>query len=685
MAFYVDFSDGGADFPEWSATGDFTIAFRYVFGSENNDIILGESDNTRDFIGKLGSVFSVKLANTKTDTNITITSGLEVAGTITRVSGAVTVSVNGQTFNFTKTGTVSFNSIGYNQSVAPTNGSFYYVALDNGVDAREYESDGVGLPDNEPTGPQDATLIGNYSFVEYSGGNSISITEADRDNFVFQRNSQDEAALSLEVTYGGTPTSLEYRLLDARDDSTEVQGWQVFDSAPSGGASTLTFNAQAGLTPVHIEVRHGNDNAVAYIQTNAWWVGDNILLFGQSLANYFGGSFSIGTPPEGYFQFDGTDSVIPTSGAGALALAQEIIDSSGCAVCILNAAVSGSSLMGMWLNENASTYQNMINEVNAMTGGSNVLAFAWWHQGTADSKSAVDSATYQGGLNTLFSRVRAIVSGYNGSLDLLLAQFGRYVSNEDCTDESHQAIRKAQVDYIASDVNCHGINFYPRELSDGVHGTKEAYQYLAGEIAVVYYGVRGEVALQPLKVTGASYSNATGIIYIDYNRALNTLDSSYSLEGVRVTDNGSEVSISGFTRVSSTRAEIQFTGSLSGTVELQTSYGRGSTTNELTYPRTESATLPSGNSFNVTSFAETGAGVVVSSLVTLNIGAPDGAYKTYLIDQLDNVAYNSSVNFSNGSATISGLPVPAGTALEGYVIDNESPHVNGAVISGVTV
>lgn len=73
-----------------------------------------------------------------------------------------------------------------------------------------------------------------------------------------------------------------------------------------------------------------------------------------------------------------------------------------------------------------------------------------------------------------------------------------------------------------------------------------------------------------------------------------------------------------------------------------------------------------------------------TSDLTLNIGAPNGTYKTYLIDQSDNIVYNGSATFSSGSTTITSLAVAAGTALEGYVIDNESPHVNGAVITGVT-
>lgn len=77
-------------------------------------------------------------------------------------------------------------------------------------------------------------------------------------------------------------------------------------------------------------------------------------------------------------------------------------------------------------------------------------------------------------------------------------------------------------------------------------------------------------------------------------------------------------------------------------------------------------------------------GLDVKSSITLSIGAPDGTYKVYLLDQSDNVVYNGNATFSGGSAILPGLPVAAGTSLEGYTIDNESPHANGAVIAGVT-
>lgn len=66
-------------------------------------------------------------------------------------------------------------------------------------------------------------------------------------------------------------------------------------------------------------------------------------------------------------------------------------------------------------------------------------------------------------------------------------------------------------------------------------------------------------------------------------------------------------------------------------------------------------------------------------------GVPDGDYKTVLFDGSDNEVFRGVVTYASGSASLANFQAVAGTALEGYTIDNESPHENGAVITGVTV
>jgi hypothetical protein len=144
----------------------------------------------------------------------------------------------------------------------------------------------------------------------------ITIANAPRNNMVYQRTSSDIKSVSFAITYTGTPTSLQYRLLDASDDITEIVTWTTFDATPTGGTSTLTFNAPASTTGYHVEVRFSNNVAVTDLQSNDWYVGDNILIFGQSLSEDMNTDGAI-TVTEPYFVYNGSTSTRPSTGVGA--------------------------------------------------------------------------------------------------------------------------------------------------------------------------------------------------------------------------------------------------------------------------------------------------------------------------------------------------------------------------------
>jgi len=81
-------------------------------------------------------------------------------------------------------------------------------------------------------------------------------------------------------------------------------------------------------------------------------------------------------------------------------------------------------------------------------------------------------------------------------------------------------------------------------------------------------------------------------------------------------------------------------------------------------------------------------GVFTGTPSTANLsitGVPDGTYKTVLFDDSSNEVFRGDVAYASGYASLSNFQALAGTELEGYTIDNESSHVNGAVITGVTV
>ena len=80
-----------------------------------------------------------------------------------------------------------------------------------------------------------------------------------------------------------------------------------------------------------------------------------------------------------------------------------------------------------------------------------------------------------------------------------------------------------------------------------------------------------------------------------------------------------------------------------------------------------------------------------SNLSTLNstvTGIPDGSYKLKLYKESDPLktkpVFDGVVTYTSGGATIDNVRVSVGESVQGRIVDNENPHVNGAVITGVT-
>lgn len=534
-----------------------------------------------------------------------------------------------------------------------------------------------------------------FSANSSDGGlDTITVEEAPKNNHVYQRGSSNSKTVSFNVVYGGSPSSLEYRLLDASDNITEITSWVVFDSSPSGSSSNLTFSAPASTTGYHVQVRFGNDNSITDTQSFDWYVGANVLIAGQSLAEQLNSDSGV-TPPAGYFVYSGTASSPPTTGVGANEIASIIINTENVAVAITNAALSGSALSSAsgdtnyWDDATGSLWVNAINLVNGLTNGENELEFVWWHQGTRDSLGGVSESQYLAALTSFFNRVRTTFSGRDGNLKILSAIIARDTRGA-ATDSSHQAIRDAQLSYYASDSDTYPVTAYPLQTYDGVHGNAAGYTWLAGQIVSIYYDSIGLVSSSAPSILSASIGDAANKIDLNFDSNLLLTDSAYSTEGVRVTLDGTPATVTDFSRKSATAATITLSSNATGDVLVWLGYGVGYTQAQLTYPRSENVTLPNtGGTYNVTATTFSEQSVTVSSGITLNIGAPDGTYHLYLAQgNQGNVTtvYDGPATFSGGSATISGLTVASGTLLRGFVDSSNTPALDtGDGVKGVTV
>ena len=519
---------------------------------------------------------------------------------------------------------------------------------------------------------------------------SITVAEATFSNIVYQRTSSDIASVSFGVTYSGTPTALEYRLLDATDDTTEIATWATFDASPSGGTSTLTFNAPASTTPYHVEVRFTNDTGVSDLQSTDWRVGDNVLIFGQSLAEDLNTNGAV-TPDSAYYVWNGSQGAAPTVGVGANALANAIIGAENVSVMVINTGVGGTALTAAsgdasyWNDATGTLWTDTTAAISAATDGSNRIAFSWWHQGTRDSLAGVTETQYNTALGEFFTRVRgAFTDKDGGTLPILTALLGRDTRGT-ATDASHQAIRDAQISYVATDSDAHPLTIYPTPNTDGVHATDAGYIDVGQKIATLYYIVKGDVVASAPAASSISQGDTVNDIDITFDANLLSADTTYSTEGVRVEDDGAPLTVTGFSRKNANTATVTVSETPAGTINVWLGYGVGATSNALTYPRSEDIALPSaGGTYNLTSLSFSEQQLTISSTLNISVtGVPDGTYRTVLVDDSSNVLSSASLTYASGAASVI-LQVAAGTNVEGYVIDNESPHVDGAVITGTT-
>lgn len=607
MAFYVDFNGGSATFPAWTATGDFTIAFRTVYDS-NNDLTAGRSATIDGWFGSVSGVWKTRIATTVYDTLYAVANGDEIVGTMVRSgvgSNNVTITLNGTPHSFTTNDTFTLDKIGGNSSAtyASTVEDLYYLNLDNGSDVRTYESDGVGLPDT--TSAQDATLAGSYTFVEYGAVESISISEASYNNKVYQRTNAGINAVSFNVTYAGTPTSLRYRVLDAADDTTEIVGWTVFDASPTGGTSTLNYNANSSLTGYHVEVDFSNDALVTGLQTVDWYVGDVVLIAGQSLAEDMNTNGAI-TAVSGYFEWSGSAGVIPTFGTGANEIAKGASQGESVACLIINTAVGGSPLtleagdgVNHWSSISSTLFSDTITAIDAATTTVNKIAYIYWHQGTRDSLQAVTQDEYlkinrTGGLTSLFKNIHdTFTDGDGAALNIYSSTLGRDTRGGSTTDSQHQGIRNALMTMANADALVTACNTFISATTDGVHATDAAYTQMGKEIAAKHLHTKGLVSLTSPELIFVGINAGRDTLTLTFDVDLDTGDTVYSVEGLKVESNNVNIVVNSATRTGVRTVDFVLASAVPvlEQVDIYIGYGKGSTTSTLVYPRTPSASM----------------------------------------------------------------------------------------------
>lgn len=438
-----------------------------------------------------------------------------------------------------------------------------------------------------------------HSIAEVSATDDVTITEAPASGIVFQRGS----SVTFTGTYVGSPTALQYRVLDAADDTTELVGWTTFDASPSGGTFSLSFTPPTTTDAMHVEVRFSNDTGVTDLQVTDWRYGIRGLIYGQSLGSDLEDQDAV-TPPAGYVIYNGTNFVAPTTGRGQNALAQKLIDMYGCSVCITNTAVSASKMTteaeggsNHWSNEASTLFTDTIARVNGMTNNVNTLEFALFIQGNADAANSIPTAQYlrineRGGISELVANSRANWTDKNGnSLPIIVGIMGKRTSSPDA---DVQAIREAHLHVVRTDNLLFPLPLFHLGYTDGVHPNDTGDTAIGENTAVLVAFHNGDVSVDCPDIVSAEINAGATEITLEYDSDLLTSDTTYGTEGIRVEDAGSPVTVSSFTRETARKAKVTLSSAITNTdqIEVFIGYGAGSGNTALTYPSSANITLP---------------------------------------------------------------------------------------------
>ena len=448
--------------------------------------------------------------------------------------------------------------------------------------------------------------IDDLNIPDAAGGDSITVSEAFLNNAVYTMQDASTSAVSFDISYTGTPTALEYRVLDARDDTTEVSTWATFDASPSGGVSTLAFNAPKNLFGMHVEVRFSNDTGVTSLQTLDWYAGMCFVFNGQSLADRMSTVGSI-TASLGHLHFNGTVFAAPTTGAGEKQFVDQVQAMYGCAVAVTNPAVGGSPMTfeadsdtNNWSNPSSTLFTDAVSYVGGMTNGVNRITGQLMIQGQRDSIQNVSYATYRrinelGGLHAFLTNSRNAWKWYDGTtLPITLGTLGRNTTTS--TDAKAQEIRDALMTVSQADELIVDMPLFHVATSDQLHPTVAGYESMGDAYAYDVAASFGDVTAGAPRVISITNNAGYTEFTLEFDRDLDTSDTVYSNEGVRVEDNGSPVTVTSFTRTTARKAVIVLGSAVVTTSEVRffSAYGTGAglANTTLIYPRGAAATLP---------------------------------------------------------------------------------------------
>ena len=350
------------------------------------------------------------------------------------------------------------------------------------------EAFGAGVPVKDDSGDRERSTISE---------SSLAVTDFEEGR-IFQRRGRS-ADIVVSGTYAGLPHAIEARVV--RDSTLEeVVPWTVIDDSPHSGifVGTLPDVPQGGW--YNVQVRDSNKPTVQSHGLHKWSVGMLVACLGQSNMKEW---FYTGTSLKAHslLRKHNTQgwSGLGTTGHGAIAFGNTVIERLGIPVGLLDYSKNGSGLRkeadwgtGYWEDTTpGSIYDRFLRGVSK-TGGA--VEFVVWVQGEADAaRGTVTEDEYRSSLESFITnQVRADVE--NGSdRDYLPFLVVLMIKRPGGRDKPHQAIRNAQKRVTQNLAECYlAATTLDLENHGKQHLAPKAYTSLGRRVAQTVFYILGE-------------------------------------------------------------------------------------------------------------------------------------------------------------------------------------------------
>lgn len=348
----------------------------------------------------------------------------------------------------------------------------------------------------------------------------------------YQRNTSNQASVTVTGTYTGTPTSIEYRFSGG--------SWATLVASPAGG--TFSQAVTLSLGQGSLEVRFGNSTGVTAASTFVG-VGDLFVVAGQS--NHVGQATGVVAPVASAFtatqrtrsgswialreaagDFANSFNGLSTDNASYFGALSNRLQAKG-VPCLFTPRATGSTTIAQWQKGVTGLYSGAFDEAVAI-GGHKALLF--W-QGESDASNGTTQATYEAALNQLINDWYA-----DTGRGVFIIKIARWIPAAD-------TIRAAQTAVIASNPNV--VGWADGDVyTGGVHYTTTtdvnnvADAVYAGMLAA-FYSVRCSVTLTTNGSTPAA--SQTGISWAWWDAAPPNLATAPVQSGTGATTDASGV------------------------------------------------------------------------------------------------------------------------------------------------